>query len=590
MYLGKMDAPYSSGSVPTSNINITPTLTSPGVDWLTFGIAPDGRLFLFGTDGIQKYVAYSDDETTWTEFPMGINGVIGPDVGFGGDSSSYHVYTSAVYSNNKGEAGTWQNFGDVSFETHPNDGAVFVDPINDNIVLLTTDQGLGVTENGGPDIVEIDEGIEAVQVIDFDMTDSKYTGWLASKSGIRKVADYLTSPTWSFAMFPTGDGSPYSAVAIDRTDTTTVYAGNVRVYKTTDDGTNWTRVFTPESAPYNLPGVGTSCLALEVLPEDHNIVFAGFEVWGPDKGGLFYSTDAGATWDQILIEATTNGQDVDVTDVIFNVEGSDTVAYVSVLYDLGAPQGYSVYKLTKSGSTWTPSQDMSSSGTSVGYSIVVSLLDLELSVTGDTVYACGTDAGINEPHVYYKPLNTTGLWTPFTSSGLPTSTSRQAFAVTVGSDTVFTAVDHEIYYWIWGSSSSWSLGYSYPIGTKINVLYYDELLVGTDLGFYGHSGVMLTGIKREELSQQPEKFELMQNYPNPFNPSTNITYIIPEQTEVTLKIYNLLGKEIAELVNENQQAGRYTVSFDASNLASGIYFYKLKAGNQLFTRKMMLIK
>ncbi len=589
--LFKMDSAFTSTTAPGSAIDISPTLTSPSVKWLTFGIAPDGRIFIFGSDGNNKYAAYSDDESTWTEFSIGINGVIGPDVDFGGDSASYSVYTSTIYSNNKGVSGSWDSFGSPGgFETHPNDGSVFVDSLNNNVVLITTDQGIGVSVDGGPTIFEIDDGVEAVQVSDFDMTDTKSTGWLSSKSGIRKVSNYLTSPAWSNAIFPNGDGSPYYSVAMNPLDTNTVYAGNVRVYKTTDDGSTWMQVFTPESSPYSFGGFGIKCLALEVFPDDPNIVFAGFEVADADKGGLFYTTDGGTTWDQILLEATSIGPDVDVTDIIFNEEGSDTVAYVSVIYDLSSPQGWSVYKLTKSGSTWTPAKDMTGSGTSTGSSIVVTVWDLTLSSTRDTVYAAGTDAGINEPHVYYKPLNTSGLWTPLTSSGFSTSSTREATAITVGADTVFAAVDNEIYYYIMGSSSSWNLGYAYPKGIRINVLYYDELLVGTDLGFYGHSGVLVTGVKKEELKTVPDEFALEQNYPNPFNPSTTISYILPRQSNVSLKIYNILGKEIAELINENQTAGKYSVNFDASSLSSGIYFYTLKTGAKSFTRKMMLLK
>ncbi len=86
-------------------------------------------------------------------------------------------------------------------------------------------------------------------------------------------------------------------------------------------------------------------------------------------------------------------------------------------------------------------------------------------------------------------------------------------------------------------------------------------------------------------------FGLSQNYPNPFNSETRITYTIPKRSHVSLKIYNLLGKEVALLVDENQSPDRYTVHFDASKLTTGIYFYKLVTGeNQIKTRKMVIIK
>ncbi len=89
---------------------------------------------------------------------------------------------------------------------------------------------------------------------------------------------------------------------------------------------------------------------------------------------------------------------------------------------------------------------------------------------------------------------------------------------------------------------------------------------------------------------QPRMFELSQNYPNPFNPSTVISYQLPVSSEVSLKIYDMLGRELQTLVNTRQDAGRYTMSFNASSLASGLYFYRLQAGTFVETRKMTLLK
>ena len=88
----------------------------------------------------------------------------------------------------------------------------------------------------------------------------------------------------------------------------------------------------------------------------------------------------------------------------------------------------------------------------------------------------------------------------------------------------------------------------------------------------------------------PQTFSLEQNFPNPFNPSTSIQYAVSSRQLVTLKVYDLLGNEIATLVNENKPAGNYEVSFDAKNLSSGTYFYKLQAGSFVETKKMMMIK
>jgi hypothetical protein len=98
------------------------------------------------------------------------------------------------------------------------------------------------------------------------------------------------------------------------------------------------------------------------------------------------------------------------------------------------------------------------------------------------------------------------------------------------------------------------------------------------------------GTNLTELEDLPSTFELDQNYPNPFNPSTEIRLQVPASQQVSLEVHNLLGQRVAVLVNATLQAGSYNFSFDASNLGSGIYFYTLKAANQVMTKKMTLIK
>lgn len=94
----------------------------------------------------------------------------------------------------------------------------------------------------------------------------------------------------------------------------------------------------------------------------------------------------------------------------------------------------------------------------------------------------------------------------------------------------------------------------------------------------------------EEEITTVSNFELAQNYPNPFNPTTKISYSVADQTMVTLKVYDVLGKEVATLVNDVKAAGQYNVSFNAANLATGMYIYKLQAGDFVSSKKMMLVK
>ena len=99
---------------------------------------------------------------------------------------------------------------------------------------------------------------------------------------------------------------------------------------------------------------------------------------------------------------------------------------------------------------------------------------------------------------------------------------------------------------------------------------------------------------RKNFSEVPNKFSLSQNYPNPFNPSTKISWQSPVSSWQTLKVYDVLGNEIATLVNEYRTAGSYEIEFNPAssikNPASGIYFYRLQADNYTETKKMILLK
>ena len=94
----------------------------------------------------------------------------------------------------------------------------------------------------------------------------------------------------------------------------------------------------------------------------------------------------------------------------------------------------------------------------------------------------------------------------------------------------------------------------------------------------------------EELNNLPDDYFLYQNNPNPFNPATSIEYKIPSTENVILKVYDISGREIATLVNERKTQGNYKVIFDGSRLTSGVYMYRLQAGNYSITKKMVFLK
>jgi hypothetical protein len=130
---------------------------------------------------------------------------------------------------------------------------------------------------------------------------------------------------------------------------------------------------------------------------------------------------------------------------------------------------------------------------------------------------------------------------------------------------------------------------SFPLETTANDESFNSVITKS-INYFNSAQVSV-----DEQNQTVYNFSLEQNYPNPLNPSTNIRYNIPsnvkgEMSKVTLKIYDVLGKEVAILVNEEQSAGNYEVNFDASKLSSGVYFYTLTTDNFKQSKKMILLK
>ncbi len=356
LYIFRSGIPPVIYSSSNSFHNLTPTTSfvsvdvsglGSGIDYRAFGIGPDGRLFVGTVHGMEpqhfKFIGYTDNNgATWDTLSTTMGGTSGPNIACAGSDSSYYVYFGSAVSNNKGEPGTWQSIAWGSFETHPNDGVVAADPNDPAMIFLTTDQGIGASENHGADIFEIDPGVEAVQVNDFNMNGAKSIAWTASKSGIRRVTDYATpSESWEI-FFPNGDGSPYYSIAMDTSDASgnTAYAGNVRVYKTLDGGSNWMQVFTVEDTAYHFD-FWSYISAIKLSPEDPNVVVIG--VNSPSmgvNGGLFYSTDGGMFW----FHLDTSPYNTEVKDIAFQEDSNgNSYVYVACEYvDDGTNSSYGV--------------------------------------------------------------------------------------------------------------------------------------------------------------------------------------------------------------------------------------------------------
>lgn len=167
-------------------------------------------------------------------------------------------------------------------------------------------------------------------------------------------------------------------------------------------------------------------------------------------------------------------------------------------------------------------------------------------------------------------------------------------------------VEHEIKYQVGASGSQIEIAWDFPEGVSATLEdFFGGAVVSETMSDSG--GFVITNLAVDKLKMTvtytvavtsiedlgtltPSEFQLFQNYPNPFNPSTQITYSLRKDTQVRVSVYNLVGQEISRLVDQFQQAGRYDISFRANGLSSGVYIYKIQAGEFSASRKLMLIK
>ena len=143
-----------------------------------------------------------------------------------------------------------------------------------------------------------------------------------------------------------------------------------------------------------------------------------------------------------------------------------------------------------------------------------------------------------------------------------------------------------------GGAASWHHGTGTVFDYVVTVpgTHNYQCDVHGSLGMVGSFVAAATGVDATSNGGEPTSFILYQNYPNPFNPSTTIRYTLPQRSPVRLTVFNSLGQDVVTLFQEEQESGYHEVPFDASRLASGVYLYRLQAGNLVQTRKLLLQK
>ncbi|GBD86792.1 hypothetical protein BMS3Abin03_00716 [bacterium BMS3Abin03] len=245
-------------------------------------------------------------------------------------------------------------------------------------------------------------------------------------------------------------------------------------------------------------------------------------------------------------------------------------------------EGYSVRQTNDSGFIITGATYSFGAGNS-------DILLLKTNANGDSLWFKtygGSDADVGNS---VRQTNNGGfIITGYTRSFGPCLYDVYTIKTDENGDTVFTKT-----FW-WGISSNEQVA----IGNSIRQTNDGGYIIVGTTEFLGADRVLLIKTNADGIvtaveqspNNKPEQFYLEQNYPNPFNPTTSIQYAVSSRQFVSLKVYDVLGNEVATLVNEEKPAGTYEVNFDAGNLSSGVYLYQLRAGNFIQTMKMLLLK
>ena len=341
-----------------------------------------------------------------------------------------------------------------------------------------------------------------------------------------------------------------------------IFAGNVSggVYLSTNNGTNWT--------PINSGLTDNFVYALSA--SDTN-VFAG-----TDSGHVYVSKNNGTGW-SLVNSGLPNAPIITLVASSNNTNGTNLFAGIGFSYS-----GYGVYLSTNNGTNWI------SISSNLPFIPITALVVSRVGADSINLFVGSYDYGI------YLSTNKGKSWMPI-DSGLTnnTITSLAVSHDSIGGTNVFAGTDGDGVYLSTNNGTSWTavnsgLTFCYISALAVSGL---NLLAGTDgIGVWKRPlSEMITSVKYT-ASNLPANFSLEQNYPNPFNPSTTINYYVAKAGLVTIKVYDILGREVATLVNEQKNAGSYNVLFNAATLASGVYFYRMQAGDFVEIKKLSLLK
>ena len=373
--------------------------------------------------------------------------------------------------------------------------------------------------------------------------------------------------------------------------------GNGIAIRTTDGGTTWLNAGTFPVTVSGISGV------------DGNTAVA--ESWTSTFARLVRTTNGGVTWP--TVDSVTGGLYDDVT--MFSTHGG---------FAIGDPVGgvWVLKRTTDGGDTWVRAATLPQVGTEAGFSgCWYDSLHGWFGTSDSRIYRT-TDGGSTWQSSSTTFVNTLSLYFTTPLLGLAGSDTGPLNRTTDGGITwtVLSAVPHGSISGVRGTQDFWISGRAYTSNAgdswttsgqnvypgPCSIDYGSTVTEGTNVfGWWVGSGGCIAHYRRittdiaEGVPSLPSHFSLDQNYPNPFNPTTTIRYTLTsseERVRVRLKVYDILGREVATLVNDEEPPGRHQVSWDASNLAGGVYFYRLsvvpsaQSGGFAQERKMLLIR
>jgi len=354
-------------------------------------------------------------------------------------------------------------------------------------------------------------------------------------------------------LFPNGNGNFIKAFAVKGNE---IFAGTTSgLYLSTDNGTTWS------SALMN----DRSVLSLAV---NGNNIFAGIR-HGTSYDGIYLSTNEGTTWTQILTSNTNINS--------LSVNGNTIFAGAGDPFNLKWFSG--VYTSTNNGSNWV----LNSLNDQMVWSVIA---------IGNVVFA-GAENPFNSQYNGLYISNNNGLtWSH-------TSLNKIVYSFAKSGNTTFAGTDVTSSFYLSSNNGTNWIQKNEGFTTQ-NI---DALCILNNYIFAGIYANSPNGIFRRPLSELigftaiqpvsseiPDKFSLLQNFPNPFNPSTKIGFRIAHSGFVSLIVYDILGTEVSSLVSESLQPGSYAATWDASKYSSGVYYYRINAGDFSQTKKMLLVK